>query len=191
MDHRTMVAVLASGSVLAASPVFAQHWGRGPTPREGVCFYEDVEYRGDYFCVSVGDSYSSMPAGMNDRISSIKIFGRAEVTVFKDARYKGSSRRFSHDVLNLGREGWNDRVSSLEVRSGSHHGHSDYRTHEHGMTRDRAEEIVRRAYRSVLDRDPDPGGQGYVERVYRDGWTQQDVERELRKSAEYRSKHPH
>jgi hypothetical protein len=38
-------------------------------------------------------------------------------------------------------------------------------------------------------REPDPGSQGYVERVYRDGWTQQDVERDLRKSAEYRSKH--
>lgn len=56
------------------------------------------------------------------------------------------------------------------------------------MTRARAEEIVRRAYPSVLDREPDAGSRGYVDRVLRDHWTQPDVERELRKSAEYRKK---
>jgi hypothetical protein len=195
MNKRTL-ALLASSSLLVASPLLAQKWGRGSTPRDGVCFYEDAEYRGDYFCVNAGDSISSMPPGMNDRISSIKIFGRAEVTVFKDIRYEGKSTRFGRDVRNLGDEGWNDKVSSLEVRRGGQHGRSDdkrysadHRSSPHGMTRSRAEEIVRRAYRAVLDREPDPGSQGYVERVYRDGWTQQDVERDLRKSDEYRKKH--
>jgi hypothetical protein len=192
------MALLAGGALLAASPVRAQHWGRGSTPKNGVCFYEDAEYRGDYFCVEAGDSVSSMPSGMNDRISSLKIFGRAEVTVFKDVRYEGHSTRFTHDVRNLGHEGWNDKVSSLEVRGGGgHRSYSDDRHRDsgsqgssrHDVSRSQAEQIVRRAYRAVLDRDPDPGSQGYVERVYRDGWTQQDVERDLRKSAEYRNKH--
>ena len=194
--NRVTLILLASGAALAASPVLAQSWGRGSTPKNGVCFYEDVEYRGDYFCVDAGKSIESMPRGMNDRISSIKIFGRAEVTVFKDVRYEGRSERFAHDVRNL--EDWNDKISSLEVRSGGRRGYSsdhrgssdDHRSSASGMTRSRAEEIVRRAYRAVLDRDPDPGSQGYVERVYRDGWTQQDVERDLRKSDEYRKKHP-
>jgi len=34
----------------------------------------------------------------------------------------------------------------------------------------------------------DPASRGYVDKVMRDHWTQQDVERELRKSAEYRNK---
>jgi hypothetical protein len=51
-----------------------------------------------------------------------------------------------------------------------------------------AEEIVRRAYLSVLNREPDPGSRGYVDRVLRDNWSQQDVERELRKSPEYRGR---
>ena len=54
------------------------------------------------------------------------------------------------------------------------------------MTVARAQEIVRRAYLSVLNREPDPGSQPFVDRVMRDRWTQQDVERELRKSSEYR-----
>jgi hypothetical protein len=56
------------------------------------------------------------------------------------------------------------------------------------MTREQAEEVVRRAYQSVLGREPDPGSRGYVDHVLRDHWTEADVARELRKSDEYRSK---
>jgi hypothetical protein len=56
------------------------------------------------------------------------------------------------------------------------------------MTPARAQEIVRRAYRAVLEREPDPGAQGFVDKVMRDHWSQEDVERELRKSPEYRNK---
>jgi len=40
----------------------------------------------------------------------------------------------------------------------------------------------------VLGREPDSGSRGYVDRVLRERWSQQDVERELRKSDEYRAK---
>ena len=53
-----------------------------------------------------------------------------------------------------------------------------------------AEKIVRRAYLSVLKREPDSGGlKAYSERVLADHWSEQDVARELRNSDEYRSKH--
>ena len=61
-------------------------------------------------------------------------------------------------------------------------------TEDYGTTRERAQDIVRRAYLSVLNREPDPQSRGYVEKVLRDQWTQQDVERELRQSAEYRNR---
>jgi hypothetical protein len=57
------------------------------------------------------------------------------------------------------------------------------------MTRDKAEQIVRRAYLSVLGREPDSGSRDYVNRVLRDHWNEQEVARELRHSDEYRSKH--
>jgi hypothetical protein len=56
------------------------------------------------------------------------------------------------------------------------------------MTRQKAEEIVGRAYRSVLNRDPDSGSRTYVDKVMREKWSQSDVERELRKSPEYKRK---
>src|SRR5262245_10683115 len=48
--------------------------------------------------------------------------------------------------------------------------------------------IGRRAYPTVLKREPDAGSRGYVDRVLRDKWTQQDVKRELRRSPEYRQR---
>jgi hypothetical protein len=56
------------------------------------------------------------------------------------------------------------------------------------MRDEEAAEIVRRAYLSVLGREPDAGSVTYKMHVMRDHWTQGDVERELRKSPEYRNK---
>jgi hypothetical protein len=56
------------------------------------------------------------------------------------------------------------------------------------VTRPEAQEIVRKAYEEVLGREPDASSSGYVDRVLKDHWTQQDVEAELRKSPEYRSR---
>jgi len=55
------------------------------------------------------------------------------------------------------------------------------------MTYAKAQEIVHRAYQAVLNREPDAGSRGYVDKVLRDKWSQQDVERELRRSGEYRT----
>lgn len=244
--------VVVAGVVLlaSASSAMAQRWGRERTPRDGACFYENPDFRGDYFCVRSGDDLRSMPSGMNDRISSIQIFGRAEVEVYKDGNFRGRSARFDGDVRDLRLDIWNDRISSIQVRSGRGGGggifgggrdrddrrrgedperivrrayrdildrepdynglrlyvrhieeddwseaqvrsalrdSSEYRQ-QNQMTREKAEDIVRAAYRNVLGRDPDAGASGYVNRVMREKWTQQDVERELRKSPEYRGR---
>ncbi|MBP7779813.1 MAG: peptidase inhibitor family I36 protein [Acidobacteria bacterium] len=174
---RAVLAVLAL--VLAAAPADAQRWGRPRTPRAGACFYQNANYRGDYFCVQANDAYDVMPEGLNDRISSIRLFGDADVTVYRNPNFRGRSTRFSDDVSNLQQEGWNDTISSLRVRL-------DFAR----VSRSEAEDIVRRAYQAVLGRDPDPGARGWVDRVMRDRWTQRDVERELRKSSEYRNRRP-
>lgn len=163
----------------AAVPAQAQRWGRPRQPRAGACFYQNANFGGDYFCVEAGDEYDSMPDGLNDRISSIRLFGDASVVVYRNPNFGGRSTRFTDDVDNMQHEGWNDTVSSLRVRV-------DFAR----VTRDEAERIVRRAYQSVLGRDPDDGARGYVDRVLRDRWSQGDVERELRKSPEYRNRRP-
>lgn len=243
-------AVLCAGLVDRAE---AQRFGRGQTPNAGACFYEDPDFGGEYFCIRAGDRIEQMPRDMNDRISSIRTFGRIEVTVFQDSGFNGRQARFE-DVRNLKREGWNDRISSLRVENlGGGFSRRDDRRDDRDrgrdrgrfevgdaqaermvrsayqdvlhrdpdeaglrlyrnrivndgwseqqvrdalrsspenriMTRERATDIVRRAYRSVLNRDPDAGAQGYIDKVMRDNWSEEDVARELRRSPEYRNR---
>ena len=88
---------------------------------------------------------------------------------------------YRNKVLN---QGWDEHDVREALRKSS-----EYRQ-KNAMTREQAEEIVRRAYQSVLGRDPDPSGRGYVDRVLKDHWTERDVARELRNSDEYRNKQP-
>ena len=57
------------------------------------------------------------------------------------------------------------------------------------MTQAQAQAIVRSAYQNVLGRDPDPASASWVNRVFIDHWSQQQLENELRNSTEYRQKH--
>jgi hypothetical protein len=90
--------------------------GRGPEPRNGVCFYRDADYRGERFCVSSDESLGNVGERYNDRISSIRIFGRAEVTVYENEGFRGARRTFIRDMPNLGN--WSDRVTSFRVTGG-------------------------------------------------------------------------
>jgi hypothetical protein len=107
------ICLFVSHSVMAQP-----RWGRERLPNQGACFYEDANFRGKYFCVRQGDRLASLPSGMGDRISSVRVLGSAEVTVFRDTNMRGHSARFLDDVRNLKREGWNDQISSLDVISG-------------------------------------------------------------------------
>ena len=248
--------IAAAFAVGLAERADAQRFGRGPTPGAGACFYKDPDFQGEYFCVRAGDVVESLPRDMNDRISSIRTFGRVEVRVFQDSRFEGRAGRFD-DVRDLRRQGWNDRISSIRVEGfGGGFGGRDDRDRNRGqfgnrgdqagnrgeqadrmvrrayqdilhrepdeaglrlyrsrviddgwseqqvrealrsspenrvVTRERASEMVRRAYLSVLNREPDAGAQNYVNRVMRDGWTEEDVARELRRSPEARQTRP-
>ena len=259
-----IVGLLACANLLIAGVASAQRWGRERFPDSGACFFRDADYRGDYFCVRAGDDVGRMPPDMNDQISSIRLFGRAEVVVFKDIRFDGGSARFDRSIRDLRDENWNDRISSLRVqiaREGDFRDRGDRRDDRRDdrfgdrrdrddrrisgeeadrivrrayqdllhrdpddaglrqyrsriiddrwsedqvrnsirnspeyrdrttMTRAKAEDIVRRAYQSVLKRDPDAGGMNaYVKNVMNDNWSQEDVERDLRKSDEFRNR---
>jgi hypothetical protein len=255
----TAVAVVVTSSMAGA-----QNWGQ-PSPRDGACFYEDVNYRGEYFCVEAGQDLATLPNGVAGRISSVRVFGSAEVQVYDESRYRGRSVAFDSDVRNLDRSDMNGQIASIRVRNrqgdwgafsdnrrfgdggpfgsdngrfGSGSGDGSYAQNperiirrayadilgrrpdpeglrlyrsrmiddgwteqqvrealrtspeyreQNTMTYPRAQEVVRLAYLAVLGREPDAGSRGYVENVMRQHWTQQDVERELRRSAEYRN----
>ena len=65
-----------------------RRFGTEPMPRVGVCFFEDANFRGQYFCLGPGEEMAQMPRDMNDKISSVRIIGNVEVTVYLDVRYK-------------------------------------------------------------------------------------------------------
>ena len=79
MGHRTTFAFLASTLVLATPSHSDAQWDGGPTPRQGACFYQDINYRGSYFCLGAGEELDSMPSGANDRVSSIRVFGGVSI----------------------------------------------------------------------------------------------------------------
>jgi hypothetical protein len=226
MDMASKISIassIVSVVVVAASSVAS---AQGREPRDGACFYEDTNYRGQYFCVVTGDSVDVMPSGANDR----------------DTRFRGDSLRLTSNVRDLDDEDFDDAISSLRIegrssggsrggRSGSQSpelivrrayqdilerdpdpaGMRIYRSHiiddgwteqevredlrrspeyreRNTMTRAKAEEIVRQAYRTVFNREPDAGSRGYVDAVFRKKMTREDVERELRNSPEYRNR---
>ena len=103
-----------------AAPLEAQGLGRGSSSRARVCFYMDSDYRGDQFCASPGESKRNVGAHYNDKISSIRFYGGAEVTVYEDEDFRGNSQTITSDVPNL--RDWNDKITSFEVRRGSYGG---------------------------------------------------------------------
>lgn len=149
----------------------------------------------------------------NDQVSSVRVTGDRYGLHgrYDDRGYRGSDgnadrmvRRAYRDVLGStpdseamryyrGRivdDGWSEAQVRQDLRRSEGSLLSDpqdrYRTND--TVRGRAEDVVRNAYRAVLGREPDPGSEGYVDRVMHDGWSQADVERELRRSAEYRNR---
>jgi len=220
MAKRTTGALLAMATVLAMpSAAMAQRWGRAPFPGSGACFFQETEYRGEYFCVGRGEDLRRVPPEMNDRISSIRLFGRAEVIVFGDDRFRGGWARFDRSIRDLRDVRWNDRISSLRVgndwrepefreyrgrfdgdrfddRGRDDRGRDDRGRDDRGRSDDRrgrggpdVDQIVRRAYQDVLGRDPDEGGlRQYRSRILDDGWNEEQVRNSLRASPEYREK---
>ena len=160
---------------------------RGPR----VILYQDAEYHGDSLVVYAGESLENLSSltfqdggKLNDRISSIRVEGAAEVYVYADARFRGAPLRLTENVRDLtGRllpgsvsASWNDRISSLRVE-----------LRRRDESREEPDTVIKRAYLDLLAREPDPGGQ----RTYRglmidQGWTERMVRDHIRRSDEFR-----
>ena len=200
---RTLVAALGMFTLLLAADAVAQpRWGRLATPRSGACFYRDADFEGDYFCLPAGDEVPVLPRGMNDEISSIRMFGDVEVRVFQDTRFEGRSESFDRNIRDLAREGWNDRLSSLRIRDSrdrrddnrgrddrgrddrgrDDRGNND-RGNNGGGRREDPEVIVRRAYQDLLNREPDGAGlRIYRSHIIDDRWSEAQVREAIRNS---------
>ena len=113
--------------IVTSMPAFAQ-WdpSRPHPPRSGACFYRDINFQGDFFCLRAGDRNATMPQGLDDGITSIRLFGNAQVRVFPDDNFHGVSLLLSRSMNDLRRipvsdnrrQNWNDRISSIAVFRG-------------------------------------------------------------------------
>ena len=212
MKRYITIGFLVGAAILAqVSTASAQRWGRDAMPRSGACFYEHINFGGRYFCSPAGATMPEVPSGMNDKISSVRVFGDAAVTLYRDPDFRGQYKVATSDVADLRGLGFNDRLSSYEVTSvrgfdrggysngnrngnGNGYGYGNARSgvQPYGNSRwsySQAESVVRRSYQRVLGRDADPEGlRSWTAQVMNANWTERDLENALRQSDEYRSK---
>jgi hypothetical protein len=84
--------------------------------RDRVCVYEDINYGGRSQCWNADEEERNLNGlGWNDRISSVRVFGRARVEFYRDANYRGGQLRLDRDAPDLGALDWSDRISSFQV----------------------------------------------------------------------------
>jgi hypothetical protein len=85
--------------------------------RDRICVYEDINYGGRSQCWNADEDERNLSGmGWNDRISSIRVFGRARVEIYRDSEYRGQRLRLNRDVPDLAAINWSDQISSFQVR---------------------------------------------------------------------------
>ena len=98
-------------------------WHGGNWEAGGACFYKDSNFGGSFFCLRRGEQRESLE-NYGDKISSIRVFGRARATVFDDRNFSGARQRVLVDVGDLRNyrvrqkpgHTWNNRISSILVQ---------------------------------------------------------------------------
>jgi|SRR5688572_5228884 len=94
--------------------------------RNNVCIYEEVNFRGRYECFDSGDEIADFGrgSGWNDRISSIRVYGVARVTLYRDINFRGDRVTVDRDIPDLRRVrmtsslNWDNQVSSFDINGG-------------------------------------------------------------------------
>lgn len=187
------------GCAGALAPLTLLADGRDDRGGARVTFYEHADFRGGSITVHVGDSLENLGRAhftngerVNDRISSIRIEGAADVLVYRDAGFRGEVRRIDRSVRNLGDDlpGWNDEISSVRVERESRRGPEPaWRDRDRPrMDPRQADRIITRAYRDILQRDPDSGGlRWHRQKMVDEGLTEEQLRAALRQSGEYRT----
>jgi Peptidase inhibitor family I36 len=99
---------------------------RFPDSRNVVCVYEEPEYRGRFECFQAGEEISDLGRRIswNDRISSLRVYGSARVTVYRNINFRGDRVTIDRDIADLrrlrmtGSLSWNNQISSIDVNGG-------------------------------------------------------------------------
>ncbi|MEH6532763.1 MAG: peptidase inhibitor family I36 protein, partial [Photobacterium frigidiphilum] len=77
-----------------------------------VCFYEDKNFLGQQWCTQqLGQQ--NIPSHMNDKVTSIRLYGNAYVKVYEHGNQRGKSTTVMQDTFLFKR--LNDSISSFEL----------------------------------------------------------------------------
>lgn len=79
-----------------------------------VCFYKSKNFQGSALCTEPGDSDDSLPGTWDNSISSIEVFGDAEVLVCRDEDLEGTCANITSSKKSLPAS-LDNRISSYEV----------------------------------------------------------------------------
>ena len=167
-----------------------------------IILYENAGYRGNSITLFGSEALENLDRmsfdggrRANDRISSIRVEGGAVLLAYEHSDFRGQVIRVTESIPNLadrarpeGAGTWNDRLSSLQAEAGGR-AHGDHRHGDRRAPPDGAdyERIIARAYDDVLRRAPDADGLRHYRGLLIDqGWTEQMVRAQLRRSDEYR-----
>jgi len=85
-----------------------------PVEDDQVCFYRNANFNGPSFCVEPGDSDNELSGSWDDSISSIEVFGNADVLVCRDYDLEGICADISSSKASLPNQ-LNNNISSYEV----------------------------------------------------------------------------
>jgi uncharacterized protein DUF4214 len=134
--------------------------------------------------------YASGPART---ASADRIIRRAYQDILGREPDQGGLETYRRNIIE---RGWDEQdVRTALRRSSERRGQvpgfrNDQARSQRTLSDAEAADIVRRAYLSVLNREPDANGmRDYKARILNDRWTEQQVVSALRNSDEYRSKH--
>src|SRR3954447_116448 len=129
MKH--LARILSVVALLLLTTSFASAQWNNSAPRDGACFYTGSNFGGESFCMASGQSANAVPSNFNDRIRSIRVFGRARVQFYNAANFGGPSGSTSRDISDLrslrlpgdntGRN-WETRISSVQIGGGGYGG---------------------------------------------------------------------
>jgi Peptidase inhibitor family I36 len=85
--------------------------------RDRICVFEEINYRGRSQCWSADEEERNLSGtGWNDRINSVRVFGRATFEVYRDSNFRGERFRLDRDTPDLGAIRWSGQISSFQVR---------------------------------------------------------------------------
>ncbi len=85
-----------------------------PPPAPKVCFYNGINYTGSSFCVNAGSNNNKLVGFWNNRISSLKVQGGANVTLCQNWFYGGMCKTYSTNKPSLGIL-MNNKASSFQT----------------------------------------------------------------------------